>query len=63
MNDLESVVKATADQGNLTLYCTYLVTTFLCMSVHHNNKQHNGGLQLLCLEKFGFGTLIGLLLT
>ena len=51
VNDLESVVKRAADQGNLTLYCTYPVTTFLCMSVHHNNKQHNGGLQFVLLRE------------
>ena len=29
------------------------------MSVHHNNKQHNGGLQLLCLKR-QYGSLLRL---
>ena len=49
LNELESVGKRTTDQGSLTLYCTYPAITFLCMTVHHNNKQHNGGLQLFYL--------------
>jgi hypothetical protein len=51
VNDIESVVGKTADQGSLTLYCTYPVTNFLCTSVHHNNKQHNCGLRLFYFQK------------
>jgi hypothetical protein len=51
LNDLESVVQRTTDHESSTLYCTYPVRTFLSMSVHHNNKQHNCGLQLFCLKR------------
>jgi hypothetical protein len=59
LNELESVVQRTTDQESSTLYCAYPVRTFLCMSVHHNNKQHNGGLQLFCL-KHRYGSLLRL---
>lgn len=52
-------VQRTTVQESSTLYCTYPVRTFLCMSVHHNNKQHNGGLQWFCL-KCQYGSLLRL---
>jgi hypothetical protein len=64
VNDLESVVKKAADRGSLTLYLHISCNTFLCMSVHHNNKRHNGGLQLFCLDTpLSYGLLIRLLAT
>jgi len=48
VNDLESVERTT-DQGSyvvLHISCD----TFLCMSVHHNNKRHNGGLHAFALS-------------
>ena len=57
MNDLESAVKRTSGQGSLTLYLHISCDTFLCMSVHYNNKQHNGGFQLFCLGNSGHGSL------
>lgn len=50
VEDLESVVKENCGSRDFGVVLHISCDTFLCMSVHHNNKQHNGGSMLLLRE-------------